>query len=152
MLCNVAATEIKKRKSTKFRISVSDNLIILVIWIWTLLILGIAEQQLKAGGCCLGPEQAIRATALSGCPLCMQEKPGELHLPTHMNLCTTGNGWLIEKKIQQEAGQRGERAGIKKGAKRAVQQGVPYPPNPIACNATVQAWIQILGIFIGKAT
>lgn len=55
-LCNVVATEVEKAKTTKCKISVSDNLSVLVIWIKALLTFSVVVQWLKAGGCRVGPE------------------------------------------------------------------------------------------------
>ena len=64
-LCNVAATEVEKAKSTKFKISVSDNLSILIIWIRLLLIFSVAAQCLKGDGCRSGPEWNMGVAAAS---------------------------------------------------------------------------------------
>lgn len=62
-LCNVAVTEVEKAKSTKFKISDSDNLSISVIWIRALLIFSVAVQWLKADGCRIGPTWTRGVTA-----------------------------------------------------------------------------------------
>lgn len=66
-LCNVAATEVEKAKSTKFKISVSDNLSISVIWIRALLMFIVAVQWLKADGCHVGPRWNMGVSAPSAC-------------------------------------------------------------------------------------